>query len=105
MNKTQLFFRDKTVLITGASSGIGEELAWQLGQVGAKLTLVARRKERREGLAQKVGEIGHSVPLVVHCEVTQHGELRKSGAATGSHAGRWDAGIATARAGLVGGVR
>ena len=26
------FFRDKSVLITGASSGIGEELAWQLGR-------------------------------------------------------------------------
>jgi len=45
MTNTQAFFRDKAVLITGASSGIGEDLARQLGQAGAKLTLAARRKE------------------------------------------------------------
>src|SRR6184192_557955 len=100
MNKTQLFFRDKTVLITGAS-GIGEELAWQLGQVGAKLTLVARRKERLEGLAQKIAEIGNPEPLVVHCDVTQDGDLRKSVAETVSHWGKLDVVIANAGFGVV----
>src|SRR5205823_4875911 len=97
----QLFFRDKTVLITGASSGIGEELAWQLGQVGAKLTLVARRKERLEGLAQKIAEIGNPEPLVVHCDVTQDGDLRKSVAETVSHWGKLDVVIANAGFGVV----
>jgi len=43
-----------TVLITGASSGIGEELARQLGARGHHLTLVARRKERLETLAKEI---------------------------------------------------
>jgi short-subunit dehydrogenase len=40
-----------TVLITGASSGIGTELARQLGERGYNLVLVARRRERLEELA------------------------------------------------------
>ena len=45
MDRTQAFFRDKAVLITEASSAIGEELAWRLGGAGAMLTLAARRRE------------------------------------------------------------
>ncbi|WP_041237739.1 SDR family NAD(P)-dependent oxidoreductase [Gloeothece citriformis] len=40
--------RDKVVWITGASSGIGEALAYQIGQRGGKLILSARREEELE---------------------------------------------------------
>tara|TARA_Y100001978_G_scaffold186086_1_gene185551 strand:- start:65 stop:865 length:801 start_codon:yes stop_codon:yes gene_type:complete len=39
-------FKDKVVWITGASSGIGEELSIQLDQLGAKLILSSRKEER-----------------------------------------------------------
>lgn len=40
------FFKDKVVWVTGASSGIGEELCHQLSKNGAKLILSARSKDK-----------------------------------------------------------
>jgi len=54
---------DTTVLITGASAGIGAELARQLGERGHDLTLVARRQDRLTELAEEIGARG------VHVEV------------------------------------
>lgn len=44
MTNDSSFWTDKTVMITGASSGIGKGLALELGARGAKLGLVARRQ-------------------------------------------------------------
>ncbi|MDJ0555425.1 MAG: SDR family NAD(P)-dependent oxidoreductase, partial [Microcoleaceae cyanobacterium MO_207.B10] len=45
---------DKIVLITGASSGIGESCANIFAEAGAKLILVARRQEKLEKLADEL---------------------------------------------------
>ena len=54
--------KDQIVLITGASSGIGEACARAFAQAGAKLILVARRQERLEQLAEQLSQ-EHGCPL------------------------------------------
>ena len=47
---------NKVIIITGASSGIGEETARALAQNGAKVVLSARREDRLQRLAEEIGE-------------------------------------------------
>lgn len=49
---------DRTALVTGASSGIGTELARQLAQRGHGVALVARRHAELEVLAEELGRLG-----------------------------------------------
>jgi len=50
--------RDMRTIVTGASSGIGRELARELGRQGAKLVLVARRQQRLQELAAEIAPAG-----------------------------------------------
>jgi short-subunit dehydrogenase len=98
------FFRNKSVLITGASSGIGEELALQLAQAGAQLTLAARRTDRLENLAQRIagqGTDGTSRPTVVECDVTRDGDLERAVAESVRAWGKLDIAFANAGFGVV----
>ena len=50
--------RGKKVVICGASTGIGEELAYEYAKLGAQLLLVARREEALQKVVARCGELG-----------------------------------------------
>src|SRR5262245_13362757 len=102
MVATKAFFRDKAVLVTGASSGIGEELSRQLGLMGARLTLAARRKDRLEAVAEKIVAEGKPRPAVLECDVTRDGDLDRAVAESVGVFGKLDIAIANAGFGVIG---
>lgn len=61
--------RGRTVLVTGASSGIGEETARQSASRGAVVLLVARRAESLEALAAEIAEAGGTA-YAYPCDLT-----------------------------------
>ncbi len=60
---------NKVILITGASSGIGEGIARELGNAGAKVLLGARRLERIETIAEEIRSEG-GIALARELDVT-----------------------------------
>lgn len=64
---------DRVTLITGASSGIGAELARIFASNGHKTVLVARREDRLKQLADEIAAAGHARPLLIVCDLKQAG--------------------------------
>ncbi|RLB39744.1 MAG: short-chain dehydrogenase, partial [Deltaproteobacteria bacterium] len=64
----------RVAVVTGASSGLGVGFATALAQAGASLVLAARRADRLESLAAKLGEAGVEV-LPVACDVTDSSQV------------------------------
>ena len=69
-------FKNKVVVITGASSGIGEAAAEQFAKRGANLVLVARRKEKLEQVAQKLSK--YSIKTLIQvCDVSDKQQVKQ----------------------------
>ena len=75
-------------LVTGASSGIGEATAAVLAEEGATVALVARRRDRLEALAERIG--GTSKALVIEADITDPGQAERAVATTVAELGRLD---------------
>jgi len=59
----------RVTLITGASAGIGCELARIFARAGNRVALVARRAERLQALADEIVAAGGESPIVVACDL------------------------------------
>ena len=95
-------FRGKVALITGASSGIGAELAQQLAEQGALVTLAARRAEVMTHLAERIADGTGSRALVIECDVTRDGDVERAVAQTVRERGQLDLVFANAGFGVAG---
>lgn len=83
------YFRERTVLITGASSGIGRDLALTFAKMGARVALLARRADVLEALANEITEAGGEA-LVLAADVTRRAEVRDAVDRALAHFGRID---------------
>jgi len=64
-----LNIKDKTALVTGASTGIGRAIATLLAAEGARLAIVARRRPLLETLAAEIVAGGGHAPVVIEQDV------------------------------------
>lgn len=64
----------KTVLVTGASSGIGQETAIQCTKMGAKLIITARNEERLKDTLSRLDGEGHQILLA---ELTNSADIEE----------------------------
>jgi short-subunit dehydrogenase len=71
-------YAGKRIFITGASSGIGKELALQYAEKGAKVALVARREAQLLDLANKCKEKGCEDVHVVAADISNQEDCKKA---------------------------
>jgi len=70
------FFRGRTMLVTGASSGIGYDIALVLAGLGVKAVLVARRRVKLDELASAIRhKAGHA--LVLTADISQRQQVQE----------------------------
>ena len=69
------YFRDKVVIVTGASSGIGLASAKLFGSYGARVVMAARSLERMQELAPEVSSDPDKV-LCVRCDVSVEADCK-----------------------------
>lgn len=91
----------RVAVVTGASSGLGVQMAKALAKQGANLAILARRKEKLEKVAEEIRALGVKC-LEVPCDVTSTEAIKNSAEAIKAEYGRVDILINNAGSGHVG---
>lgn len=72
-----LMLEGKTALVTGASTGIGAEIARTLAAEGVSVTMVARRAPLLETIADEIAASGLSRPQIIVADLTDKAEISR----------------------------
>ncbi|KAL5204449.1 hypothetical protein ABZP36_009320 [Zizania latifolia] len=80
--------RGKVVLVTGASSGIGEHLAYEYARKGACVALTARTEIALRAVAKTARELGSPDVLVVPADITKVDDAKRAVEETVAHFGK-----------------
>ncbi|WP_375437000.1 SDR family oxidoreductase [uncultured Hymenobacter sp.] len=71
--------KNRIILVTGATSGIGEVTARELAKQGAHVVLLARNAEKAEATRRKiVAAAGHDLVGILLCDLSDLGQVRKA---------------------------
>ncbi|KAJ4713780.1 11-beta-hydroxysteroid dehydrogenase-like 5 [Melia azedarach] len=68
---------DKVVIITGASSGIGEQIAYEYAKRKANLVLVARREHKLRGISENARRMGANDVIIIAADVVKEEDCRR----------------------------
>jgi NAD(P)-dependent dehydrogenase (short-subunit alcohol dehydrogenase family) len=74
-------FEGRTAIVTGGGSGIGKAIAIELGRLGARVMIAARKAERLESAAAELRDLGIDVAVAV-CNIRDDDEVSALMAAT-----------------------
>lgn len=95
--------KNKTALITGASSGIGRAVGVQLARLGATVVLAARRERQLQEVSREI-MAGGGTSLVMAADISQTEEIDRCLAFCREKTGRLDIAVINAGRGLAGGL-
>lgn len=79
----------KVAVVTGASSGLGQQFARALSEQGCDVAILARRKERLEEFSKELKQNGHDC-LPVSCDVTDETSIKDAVKAVVDYFGKID---------------
>jgi len=91
---------NKTIVITGASGGIGAALARRLARAGQSLVLAARRRAQLDAVAAEARAAGAPNVVVVQADVTKRADVERISAETLAALGSYDVWVNNAGRGI-----
>lgn len=82
--------KGRVAVVSGASSGLGQQMALAFAKQGASLVILARRIERLEEFKPKLLKVGAKDVLAIKCDVTSTDDINHAAEATEKEFGKVD---------------